>query len=133
MSTRSFVIGVAIGVVLLVWIALRNRRAATSIDEGSVRSSDSSGAITSEVDRLMAYGQYEEAAKVVLRSLQEDPNDEVRIMKLLEVYFIAGNGTEFAASARFYRKALGEEEWQKVAQMGRQICPEESLFEHLDR
>ncbi len=131
MSPRSVLIGAAIGLIVIVWLTMRARRRAASSDAGPGRGVGG-GADFADIDRLMAYGQHEEAARKLLAALAAEPNSEPHIMKLMEVLFVAGNAGAFLDNARFYRKALGEDDWQKVVLMGRQICPDEALFEQSD-
>jgi hypothetical protein len=51
-------------------------------------------------------------------------------VKLLEVYFIWGNGPEFSETARRFQANLkASEEWAKVVVMGKQLCPNDALFQ----
>ena len=127
MSSRSVLIGAAIGLLLIVWLTMRSRRGPRPPDAVSADASD-----FGDVDRLMARGQYDEAARVLLETLQKNPNSERHIMKLMEVYFVARDDSAFLENALFYRKALGEQDWQEVTRMGRQVCPGEALFEEAE-
>ncbi|KPK57208.1 MAG: hypothetical protein AMJ59_20055 [Gammaproteobacteria bacterium SG8_31] len=53
-------------------------------------------------------------------------------MKLLDILFVWGKQDEFLSEAQNLKGRLGDEEssdWDRVAIMGRQICPDEALFE----
>ncbi len=83
----------------------------------------------SDADRRMAYGLYDEAAAVVQQALSQEPDRADLKVKLLEVYFIWGNKTEFLAAAKRFHGALhAEPHWTKVTTMGRGLCPDDSLF-----
>jgi len=84
-----------------------------------------------EADFHMAYGLYDQAADLVAKALDADPNNRDLRLKLLEVYFVWGNRESFLDSARALRAAIGDKpdsDWDKVVIMGKQICPDESLF-----
>ncbi|HET7922193.1 MAG TPA: FimV/HubP family polar landmark protein [Gammaproteobacteria bacterium] len=84
-----------------------------------------------EADFHMAYGLYDQAADVLKKALQQNPGRREVSMKLLEVYFTAGDATNFVDVARDLRQAMGsspDKDWENVAIMGRQVAPNESLF-----
>jgi len=84
-----------------------------------------------EADFHMAYGLYDQAADLVSKALELDPDNRDLRLKLLEVYFVWGNRDAFLDSARILRAAIGnrpDSDWDKVVIMGKQICPDEPLF-----
>ncbi|MDE2235538.1 MAG: hypothetical protein KGL13_02395 [Gammaproteobacteria bacterium] len=84
-----------------------------------------------EADFHMAYGLYDQAADVLNKALQQDPNRRDLKLKLLEVYFTAGDRSNFVETARALRQEMGttpDKDWENVAIMGRQVAPEEPLF-----
>ncbi len=84
-----------------------------------------------EADFHMAYGLYDQAADLVSKALEGDPDNRNLKLKLLEVYFVWGNRESFLDAARSLRAAMGDNadgDWDKVAIMGKQICPDEALF-----
>jgi pilus assembly protein FimV len=84
-----------------------------------------------EADFHMAYGLYDQAADLISRALEAEPGDRGLKLKLLEVYFVWGNKDEFLATATGLREEIGEvgnSDWDKVVIMGKQICPDETLF-----
>ena len=82
-----------------------------------------------EADFHMAYGLYDQAADLIARALEADPDNEALQLKLLEVYFVWGNKEQFLESAQSFRGALAKgRDWDKVVIMGKQICPDEPLF-----
>jgi pilus assembly protein FimV len=85
----------------------------------------------SEADFHMAYGLYHQAAELIDQALEREPARTDLQAKLLEIYFVWGNKDEFRQAAARLQPSLAAApgEWEKVAIMGRQICPDDSLFE----
>ncbi len=84
-----------------------------------------------EADYHMAYGQYDRAAELLTEALAESPDRRDLRMKLLEVYFIWENRGAFLKQAQALHGQIAgdsDPDWSKVVIMGRQICPDESLF-----
>ncbi|MGH8373308.1 MAG: FimV/HubP family polar landmark protein [Gammaproteobacteria bacterium] len=84
-----------------------------------------------EADFHMAYGLYDQAADVLKKTLSQDPGRRDVKMKLLEVYFTAGDASNFVDIARGLRKDMGgspDKDWESVAIMGRQVAPDEAMF-----
>ncbi|HEY4126934.1 MAG TPA: FimV/HubP family polar landmark protein [Gammaproteobacteria bacterium] len=84
-----------------------------------------------EADFHMAYGLYDQAADVLRKTLRQNPDSRPVQIKLLEVYFTAGDRGNFVAEAKKLRQAMGaapDKDWESVAIMGRQVAPDESLF-----
>jgi pilus assembly protein FimV len=88
-----------------------------------------------EADFHMAYGLYDQAAELVKGAIQREPDRLDLRRKLLDICFVWGNREEFMAQAGEFKGLVGETslgEWNKVAIMGRQICPDEALFEEAE-
>lgn len=84
-----------------------------------------------EADFHMAYGLYDQAADLLTRAVEVDPERKDLRMKLLEVFFIWENRDGFLKSAQALQERIDEgsdPDWNKVLIMGKQICPDESLF-----
>lgn len=84
-----------------------------------------------ESDFHMAYGLYDQAAEVLKKGLAQDPGRRDLKLKLLEVYFTAGDRTNFVDIARNLRQEMGaapDKDWEKVAIMGRQVAADDPLF-----
>jgi pilus assembly protein FimV len=84
-----------------------------------------------EADFHMAYGLYDQAAELLSKELQANPERRDLRLKLLEVYFVWGNKEEFLDAATHLRGQMGDQpdsDWDKVLIMGKQICPEAELF-----
>ncbi|HEV2111846.1 MAG TPA: FimV/HubP family polar landmark protein, partial [Gammaproteobacteria bacterium] len=84
-----------------------------------------------EADFHMAYGLYDQAADVLRKALRQSPDRHDIQVKLLEVFFTAGDKDNFVSEAKKLRQSMGatpSKEWESVAIMGRQVAPDEALF-----
>ena len=84
-----------------------------------------------EADFHMAYGLYDQAADVLRKALRQSPDRHDIQVKLLEVFFTAGDKDNFVSEAKKLRQSMGaspSKEWDSVAIMGRQVAPDETLF-----
>lgn len=84
-----------------------------------------------EIGFYLAHGLYDEALGVVDRALQAEPLRRDLKLKRLEILFASGDNDAFLKHA--YAMAAEPEGkadsyWERAAQMGRQLLPEESLF-----
>jgi len=85
-----------------------------------------------EADFHMAYGLYDQAADLVRIALEREPDRRDLRMKLLEIYFVWGNKDLFLQTAKTLeatRDRAPAGEWDKIVIMGRQICPDEPMFQ----
>jgi pilus assembly protein FimV len=121
----------------------RDTRTVVDLDEGtdaassmSVPTLDASGSFDqgdplAEADFHMAYGLYDQAADLVKLAIEREPARRDLKLKLLEVFFVWGNKDHFLQTARELaetRDAAAPGEWEKVIIMGKQIAPEDALF-----
>ncbi|MDH3978122.1 MAG: hypothetical protein OEU86_06365, partial [Gammaproteobacteria bacterium] len=84
-----------------------------------------------EADFHMAYGLYDQAAELLTGVISAEPDRTDLRMKLLEVYFIWENQEGFLSAAQDIKGLLGDagdSDWNKVLIMGKQLCPDASLF-----
>lgn len=84
-----------------------------------------------ESDFHMAYGLYDQAAEVLQKGLAQNPGRRDLRLKLLEVYFTAGDREKFLETAHSLRHDMGtapDKDWEKVVIMGRQIAADDTLF-----
>ncbi len=102
----------------------------TSTDFGLDAAADEVDPI-SEADVYLAYGRYKQAEDLIRSAIQQDPDRDVCKLKLLEIHYATKNKTAFAT----YARELAEQNrhadaafWGKVLAMGRELCPENSLF-----
>ncbi|MDE1886681.1 MAG: hypothetical protein KGI32_00935 [Gammaproteobacteria bacterium] len=89
------------------------------------------GDAIAESDFHMAYGLYDQAAEVLKKGLAQDPSRRDLKLKLLEVYFSAGDRANFVEAARNLRQEMGATpgpDWEKIAIMGRQVAADDPLF-----
>jgi pilus assembly protein FimV len=90
------------------------------------------GDALAEADFHMAYGLYDQAADIVRLALDTEPGRRDLKMKLLEIFFVSGDKTHFLEAAREYAEGRGDGEatdWDRVLIMGRQLAPDDPLFE----
>ena len=81
-----------------------------------------------EADFHLAYGLYDEASLLLQQAAQKDPQRiEIRA-KLAEVYFAAAQADNFRKVAEGLKGQLPEAQWQKLAIMGQQMCPDAAIF-----
>jgi pilus assembly protein FimV len=84
-----------------------------------------------ESDFHMAYGLYDQAADLLTKAIQIEPERKELRLKLLEVFFIWENQAGFLREAQALQQQLdgaADPDWNKVLIMGKQICPDEDLF-----
>ena len=82
----------------------------------------------SEADFHLAYGLYDEAASLLKQALVKEPQRQDLRLKLAETYFAGGKPMEFQETAESLHHQISASDWQKIAIMGRQLCPDSSLF-----
>jgi pilus assembly protein FimV len=86
-----------------------------------------------EADFHMAYGLYDQAADLVRIALEREPDRRDLRLKLLEIYFVWGNKDAFLQTAKGLeatRDRAPTGEWDKIVIMGKQICPDEPMFQN---
>ena len=84
-----------------------------------------------EADFHLAYGLYDQAADLIRIGIAREPARGDLKLKLLEVFFVAGNRDSFVQSARELAQTSAEAapgEWEKVVVMGKQLAPDDPLF-----
>ena len=81
-----------------------------------------------EADFHLAYGLYYEAAQMLKQAAVKDPERVELRTKLAETYFAAGKPMEFQEVAEGLHNQLTSGDWQTIAEMGRKLCPDSSLF-----
>ncbi|HVT36714.1 MAG TPA: FimV/HubP family polar landmark protein, partial [Nevskiaceae bacterium] len=86
----------------------------------------------SEADFHLAYGLYDEAALLLKQAAEKDPKRTELRVKLAETYFAASRPQEFLEVAGTLKNEMPTAEWQKLAIMGRQLCPDAALFKGAD-
>ncbi len=84
-----------------------------------------------EVDIHIAYGLYDEAARLLQDPLSKSPERKDLHLKLLEVYFSANMANEFETQAKKMKAVVSgpnDSDWEKACIMGQQLCPESTMF-----
>jgi pilus assembly protein FimV len=84
-----------------------------------------------EAEFHMAYGLYDQAADLLERALDAEPENRAYRVKLLEVYFVWENRDGFLKQAQILRDATADDsnaDWNKVVILGKQLCPDDALF-----
>lgn len=84
-----------------------------------------------EADFHMAYGLYDQAADLVQKALDKNPERHEFRNKLAEIFFVWGNKESFLETAQHLhdnQHEMAEGEWDKIVIMGRQIDPDSHLF-----
>lgn len=130
MKFSGLLTGIAVTgvVVLIIWVLTRFFGLGKRSTLRSLEGTDTGDPIA-DADSRMAHGMYEDAARVLLRSLAEQPGRSDLKMKLLEAYLIWDNKAEFLATAQQFQSDLHTSgDWNKVVTMGKVICPEDALF-----
>ncbi|HET9108909.1 MAG TPA: FimV/HubP family polar landmark protein [Steroidobacteraceae bacterium] len=85
-----------------------------------------------EADFHMAYGLYDQAADLIRIAIAREPERRDLKLKLLEVFFVWGNKEQFLQAAHELAATRAEAapgEWEKIVIMGKQLAPEDPLFE----
>lgn len=83
-----------------------------------------------EADVYMAYGRDAQAEEILLDALKHDPARNAIYLKLLEVYFGRKDAGQFESVAKSLLARTGGagSDWQKAAEMGRALDPENGLY-----
>ena len=84
-----------------------------------------------EADVYLAYRRYHHAEALVREAIRNDPEREDLKLKLMEIYFAAKNRDAFETQAESLYAIQGGEGnplWDKIAVMGRELCPDHPLF-----
>ena len=84
-----------------------------------------------EADFHMAYGLYDQAADLVQKALDKNPERHEFRNKLAEIFFVWGNKDSFLETAQYLhdnQQEMAVGEWDKIVIMGRQIDPDSHLF-----
>jgi pilus assembly protein FimV len=85
----------------------------------------------SEADVYLAYGRYKQAEELIRNAIQQHPDHDECKLKLLEIHYATENHQAFEAYAKELfneHKDADPEFWDKVVEMGREICPNSPLF-----
>lgn len=85
-----------------------------------------------EAELYMAYGLFDQAAALLEAGLKREPHRRDVLIKLIDVCFMWGNKDAFLKAAQTLAPKRAEGpvgEWDKVLIMGRQLLPDDPLFQ----
>jgi pilus assembly protein FimV len=84
-----------------------------------------------EADVYLAYGRYEQAETLIRQAIDEDPSSSEYKLKLFEIFYADENKESFegyASELRAENSVTTAEFWEKVSEMGRELCSGSLLF-----
>jgi len=85
-----------------------------------------------EADVFLAYGRFGPAETMIKEAIAKEPERNDLRLKLLEIFYSAKNKDAFESEAESFNEDLqanpDEETWEKVAEMGSDLCPNHALF-----
>ena len=88
--------------------------------------------VLAEADVYLAYGIYQQAEELLENAIKANPDKDSYRVKLAETYFAGKNAEAFVKLGAEMKQRLGNEEspaWIKVATMGKELCPDEAIFQ----
>lgn len=90
--------------------------------------------VLAEADVYIAYGIYQQAEELLKNAIDANPDRDDYRLKLLETHYAAKNAAEFEQLAQDVktRKGNDQEFWGRVAVMGTELSPGNSLYEVSD-
>lgn len=109
----------------------------TGPDDGSSQGQSDEARIEEvleEADFHVAYGTYDKAVNVLEEAQAANPDDRRLQVKLLETLFAAGRKAAFVEAAARLKEQVGteDEDFRRVALMGRDIAGDEAMFQDVD-
>ncbi len=81
-----------------------------------------------EADFNLSYGHYESAIRGLRSAQAQDPDRLDLAVKLAETYFAAGRPADFENLAEDLEARVDARQWEDLAAMGSQLCPDSVLF-----
>ena len=85
----------------------------------------------SEADVYLAYGRYKQAEELIRSAIAQNPERDECKLKLLEIHYATENAQafeKFAQELSLTHKDTKPEFWEKVIEMGEELCPGSPLF-----
>lgn len=85
----------------------------------------------SEADVYLAYGRYKQAEELIRSAIAQNPERDECKLKLLEIHYATENSAafeEFAKELEPTHKLAKPDFWEKVVEMGDELCPTSDLF-----
>lgn len=86
----------------------------------------------SEADVYLAYGRYKQAEELIRSAIAQNPERDECKLKLLEIHYATENAEAFESFAEELvptHKDTKPDFWEKVAEMGQELCPDSPLFD----
>ncbi|MCK5092715.1 MAG: hypothetical protein KAR30_09335, partial [Gammaproteobacteria bacterium] len=82
-----------------------------------------------EADVFLAYGRFQPAEAMINEAIESQPDRSDLRFKLLEIYYAARNESSFEQEATAFQEMVaGDPIWDKVVEMGQDLCPGSVLF-----
>lgn len=82
-----------------------------------------------EADVFLAYGRFQPAEAMINEAIESQPDRSDLRFKLLEIYYAARNESSFEQEATAFQEMVaGDPIWDKVVEMGQDLCPGSILF-----
>lgn len=85
-----------------------------------------------EADVFLAYGRFGPAENLIKGAIEKEPERNDLRLKLLEIYYSAKNKNAFLEESKALHEILAVQPdpatWEKVVEMGADLCPEDALF-----
>ncbi|NOY65879.1 MAG: FimV family protein [Gammaproteobacteria bacterium] len=85
-----------------------------------------------EADVFLAYGRFGPAETMIKEAIAKEPERNDLRLKLLEIFYSAKNKDAFETGAVAFNDDLAanpdSETWEKVVEMGGDLCPDHALF-----
>ena len=91
--------------------------------------------VLAEADVYLAYGIYQQAEELLENAIKENPDKDSYRVKLAETYFAGKNAEAMAKLGVEMKQKVGNSEsaaWTKVATLGKELCPDEEVFQLAD-
>jgi pilus assembly protein FimV len=85
----------------------------------------------SEADVYLAYGRYKQAEELIRNAINQNPENDECKLKLLEIHYSTENAEAFETFAQELEpthRLAKPSFWDKVDEMGRELCPDSPLF-----
>lgn len=85
----------------------------------------------SEADVYLAYGRYKQAEELIRSAIAQNPERDECKLKLLEIHYATENAQafeKFAEELALTHRDTKPEFWEKVVEMGEELCPGSPLF-----
>ena len=87
----------------------------------------------SEADVYLAYNRFKQAEDLIEGAIAQNPERDDCRLKLFEIYYATENAPAFEKCAELLaptHKLAKPEFWEKVVEMGRELCPRNPLFNY---